>query len=442
MPEFLFVTGKLAAHALKRTLASLSFPFEYDTAVLGCSVAALMTVPWIGERVRDIAPGFARVMIPGSCQGDVRRLEDELGVPCRKGPSDLRELPVYFGQKKTASIDQVKPRLKILAEIVDAHLLPMETILERARYYRDSGADIIDLGGPPTGRFQDIGSIVSKLKTEGFQVSLDCFDKDSAILADRAGLDMLLSVNSENLEIAPQVGAKVVLIPDAEGGLESMERNLARLRKWGVPCVLDPILNPLCLGFTESIGRYARLRQKYPEAEMLMGLGNLTELTDADSNGLNALLAGITSELAIDYALTTEVIAWAKGSVRELDLARRIMDHAVDQGIPPKRIDERLIIAKDPGFDCFTEEELRLMQSEITDKNYRLFIDTDWIYVMNKDLFIKGADPGRLFAQLEDLDAAHAFYLGRELERAAMALSLGKQYNQDQPLRWGYRTKQ
>ena len=40
--------------------------------------------------------------------------------------------------------------------------------------------------------------------------------------------------------------------------------------------------------------------------------------------------------------------------------------------------------------------------------------------------------------QLEVEDPSHAFYLGRELHKASLAVQLGKQYIQEQPLRWGY----
>ena len=54
---------------------------------------------------------------------------------------------------------------------------------------------------------------------------------------------------------------------------------------------------------------------------MFMGIGNLTELTEADSTGINALLLGICVELKVRYVLTTEVIGWAKGAVKESMLA-------------------------------------------------------------------------------------------------------------------------
>ncbi len=37
-----------------------------------------------------------------------------------------------------------------------------------------------------------------------------------------------------------------------------------------------------------------------------------------------------------------------------------------------------------------------------------------------------------------NLDAAHAFYLGYEMAKAVTALTLGKNYVQDQALRWGF----
>lgn len=38
------------------------------------------------------------------------------------------------------------------------------------------------------------------------------------------------------------------------------------------------------------------------------------------------------------------------------------------------------------------------------------------------------------------MDASHAFYLGYELAKAVTALTLGKNYEQDRALRWGFLT--
>jgi len=57
----------------------------------------------------------------------------------------------------------------------------------------------------------------------------------------------------------------------------------------------------------------------------MMGIGNLTELTDADTNGINALLFGMISELDINAVLATSVSPHAVNAIAEADVARRIM---------------------------------------------------------------------------------------------------------------------
>src|SRR5439155_9682528 len=114
---------------------------------------------------------------------------------------------------------------------------------------------------------------------------------------------------------------------------------------------------------------------RYPDAEMLMGIGNLTEMTSADSTGVNALLIAICQELGIRTVLTTEVIPWACGAVREVDIARRLMHYAVAERSAPKGIDDRLVTVKDPAVLAYSEEELRALQAAVTDPNFRIFTD-------------------------------------------------------------------
>jgi len=40
----------------------------------------------------------------------------------------------------------------------------------------------------------------------------------------------------------------------------------------------------------------------------------------------------------------------------------------------------------------------------------------------------------------DKLDTSHAFYLGYEMAKAVTALTVGKNYTQDQALRWGFLT--
>ena len=142
--RYLFVTGKLAAPALRDTLERAKLPFEYDVAVMKITVAALMTPEWIARRV-EVPDGVTRIMIPGLCQGDVEVLGERFGVPAEKGPADLKRLPAFFGQADARARYGARD-IKVFAEINNVARLDLEQILEAASYYRDAGADVIDLG--------------------------------------------------------------------------------------------------------------------------------------------------------------------------------------------------------------------------------------------------------------------------------------------------------
>ena len=51
------------------------------------------------------------------------------------------------------------------------------------------------------------------------------------------------------------------------------------------------------------------------------------------------------------------------------------------------------------------------------------------------------ADPFALFSKMKVRDVSHAFYLGYELMKAKTAITLGKQYRQDNALEWGFLTE-
>jgi hypothetical protein len=134
------------------------------------------------------------------------------------------------------------------------------------------------------------------------------------------------------------------------------------------------------------------------------------------------------------------VIAWARGAVREVDIARRLMHFAVGQKTLPKGIDNRLVTTKDAAVLTYSEDELRELQSRVTDPNFRIFAGRDGITVLNNERFIRGTSIDEIFAALDVHEPTHAFYLGQELARASLAVTLGKTYWQDGPLSWGYLT--
>src|SRR5207244_3626746 len=120
--------------------------------------------------------------------------------------------------------------------------------------------------------------------------------------------------------------------------------------------------------------------------------------------------------------------------------ARRLMYHAVTHKTLPKGVDDRLVTVKDPTMLVYAEAELRELQRAVTDPNFRIFTDQDTITVFNNERFVRGTDIREIFAQLGVDEASHAFYLGRELMKAKLAITLGKTYRQEGALQWGYLT--
>jgi dihydropteroate synthase len=282
---------------------------------------------------------------------------------------------------------------------------------------------------------------VDALWSRGWKVSVDSFDPVEVGLAVEAGADLVLSVNATNREHAPDWGVEVVAIPDVPGTLEGLDETLAFLDGHRVPFRVDPILEPVGFGFAKSLARYVQARERWPEARMLMGIGNLTELTDVDSAGVNTLLVGFCQELGITSVLTTAVIPWARTSVVEVDLARRLAYHAVTRRTLPKRLEPRLVALRDPEVLRFGPEALAEMAAGVKDPNWRIFAEDGQIHAFNHGHYLVDTDPFLLFERMGVTDASHAFYLGYELMKAKTALTLGKSYRQDQALRWGYLTE-
>jgi dihydropteroate synthase len=437
----LFVTGRLAEPALRRVLSEESPPFAYDVAVLGITVAALMTTQWIARHLQ-VPPGVDLVLIPGLCEGDTAEIARGANVRVEKGPKDLREIPRHFG-RTPAQRDYGAWDIEILAEINNAPRLPRQAVRRAADYFRGAGADVIDIGCTPGLPYPELRDVVRELVDAGHRVSIDTFDPVEIRTAVEAGADLVLSVNGSNIAVAADLqgsGARVVVIPDLGGPLESLGPSIDKLERWGVGYLIDPILEPIGHGFTASLERYAATRRRYPDAEMLMGIGNLTELTAADTTGVNAMLVAVCQELGVRAVLTTEVIPWARGAVREVDIARRLMHYAVTRRTIPKGVDDRLVTVKDPVVLTYSEAELRALQASITDPNFRIFADGETITVFNNERFVRGTDIQAMFAQLGVADPAHAFYLGKELARASLAVTLGKTYRQEGALSWGYLT--
>ncbi len=435
--HLLFVTGKLAEPRLRRLLAGLGdLPFSFEVRQLGVKVAALMTPAIIRRRLGPV-DGASRVVLPGRVRGDLEELARHFGVPFERGPDDLADLPEWLG-RPGGPPDLSTHEMRIFAEITDAPHLAIEALLARAAAYRDQGADVIDLGCLPGTPFPHLEEAVAALRAEGFAVSVDSGDPRELARGARAGADYLLSLTEKTLDLAFETDAVPVLIPARAGDLESLIRASERLAKADRPHLVDAILDPIHMGFFASLLRYAELRRRLPGAEILMGLGNLTELTDADTPGITMVLLGIASELEIRNILLVQVSPHCRRVIREADMARRILHRARLEGTLPQGISPALLCLRDRRPFPLTPDEIAAQAAELRDRNFRIEVAEDGIHVFNAAGHHRGRDPFALFPRLGvEGDAPHAFYLGVELARAEIAFRLGKRYVQDEPLKWG-----
>ena len=129
-----------------------------------------------------------------------------------------------------------------------------------------------------------------------------------------------------------------------------------------------------------------------------MGVGNITELTSADTTGRQRACSSPSARrLGVRAVLTTEVIPWARGAVREIDVARRLMHYAVQHRTIPKGVDDRLVTVKDPAILEYDEAELRELQAAVTRPQLpHLHRPDDDHRVQQRDLRARHRHPGDL----------------------------------------------
>lgn len=437
MEHILFLTGRLAQPQLEKVLSGIAeAPFTFEVREIGLQVAALMTADMIRRRVE--APVTAdRIIVPGRCRGDLDALAAHYGIPVQRGPEELKDLPRFFN-RAAKPVDLSEYEVAIFAEIVDAPRLTVEAIVQRAAALKRDGADVIDLGCLPETPFPHLEDSVRALKAAGHAVSVDSVDAQELLRGGRAGADYLLSLTVDTLWVADEVASTPVLIPKTPHDEASLHAAIDAMAAKGRAFLADPILDPIPFGFTASVVRYHTLRARYPEAPIMMGVGNLTELTEADTSGINALLFGIAAELNVAAVLTTQVSAHARRAVREADWARRIMHAAARHRSLPKGMSAALMTVHDKHPFPDAPAEIAATAAQVRDPNFRVQVAEDGLHVYNRDGLRTGTRAFDLWPQLGlENDASHAFYMGVELAHAQIAWQLGKRYVQDQPLDWG-----
>jgi dihydropteroate synthase-like protein len=434
--RLLFVTGHLAYPRLDRMLRSMGeTPFAWEICNVGVKVAALMTETILLRRLPQPIRAD-RMILPGRFRGDLDALTYQLGVPVVRGPDEISDLPAFLG-RGGAPPDLSRFDIRIFAEIVDASALSIDELVARAAALRAKGGDVIDLGCLPDTPFPHLEDAVRALKAGGL-VSVDSFNADELKRGARAGADFLLSLDEATLDIAEDAGTTPILVGSPVHDLDSLVRAAEEAARRGLQFIVDPILDPIHFGFAASIARYVEARRRLPHAEMMMGTGNLTELTDVDSGGVTGVLLGLCSELGIRNVLTVQVSPHTRRTIEEHDAARRLMFASAADGSLPKCYGAGLLQLHDKAPYASTPQEIAEIAGEVRDANFRIATAEDGIHVFNRDGHHVSRDAFSLFAKLGvEADGAHAFYLGAELAKAEIAFALGKRYTQDEVLDWG-----
>ena len=438
--HIVFLTGKLAKISLEKVLSDISSKneFTYDVIDIGVNVAALATVNIIIKKLdlKDVLAA-TKIIIPGRCRGEIKDLENYSGKKCVRGPEELKDIPRFLGLQGK-NLDLSKYDTKIIGEITEAPNMSVKEIIKQANTYKKDGADIIDIGCLPSTEFPHLSETIQELKNQNFMVSIDSLDEKNLISGAKAGADFLLSLQEKSIWIMNEVEAIPIVIPDYPREEKKFYKLIEKLLKDDKEFIADSILEPINFGFTDSIVRYHSFRKNFPSVEIMMGIGNLTELTHADTAGMNALLFGIASELEINYALCTQVSEHCNKAIIEGNFARRIMYTTKTYSMPPKDISNKLLNLHERKPFPYSTSELKEMWSNVKDKNYRIYVNQDGIHVFNNKNFYTEQDAAEFYQHLDiKNDDGHAYYLGMELARAEIAFLLGKRYDQDEILKWG-----
>ncbi|MFX1561691.1 MAG: dihydropteroate synthase-like protein [Promethearchaeota archaeon] len=399
-----------------------------------------------------------------------------------KGPLPGKHEP------KTICIDKGRQSLfagpnypmRIIAEIIDAPQKTDQELCQLASYFYSSGANIIDIGMIANIPDSQAASHIIKIvrKAVPIPISIDSTDPKELIAGIEAGATFVISLDQDNMtKIPPQLRkhAAFTVIPAAQSGqslpkavkdrVQLLTENLRIAEKLGYTTLIaDPLCDPIITpGLTQAIQAYTTFAKEQPNIPLLMGIGNVTELLDADTPGANAVLAGIATEIGATFLLTTEASQKTRGSVWELYRASQMMYLAQRRQAHPKDLGIDLLLLKTKRFPENPYSELEdVSTQDVSDTALTHKLDPSGYFTFHIDRqkqclvarhypSVGAETPDAVFAAgtakqilaailahetISRLD--HATYIGFELAKAEIALITGRPYIQDEPLftRW------
>ncbi|WP_406657609.1 dihydropteroate synthase-like protein [Methanolobus sp. ZRKC2] len=496
--KVLVATGHLAEQTVRDSVGK-----NADVLVVDTEIAAFITPRKLMAAIKRDNPsldadsdsnlGYDLIFIPGLVSGDFSRIASELGCRIRLGPKhayDLGFVLSFVDQlefsteipacelladvRREIALEKIREletlavpviavselkiggnsRMKVMAEVVDATGLDSHTLSERIESFVRKGADIIDLGASLHAEPEDVDRAIRVARSvTSLPVSIDTLDPELLTQALETGVDLVLSLDSSNISIiAPQLaGSNVaaVVLPNSGEGLDSLVRNITEARRLGVSKIIaDPVLDPIGHDIIGSIVRYSKFHEMFPDVPVFFGVGNVTELVDADSTGVNATLCGIAADVGASILFTPEYSNKTQGSIDELKKASQMMMLAKERKSSPKDLGIDLIEIKEKRRRTdsalpqdFVRAEKSKMWTLDPKGSIRISIiphrygKGGCILAEHGDTSIVGKTAREIMDTILDLDLVsrmeHAAYLGQELKKAEIALNFGRSYSQD-----------
>ena len=490
--KVLIVTGELAYPLIKEVVSDSKEDIIVHI-VDNTQVAAFLTPRIIINEVRrcfdDQLDEIDMILVPGLIKKGTKEITKELGIPTFKGSTDGADLAMVLNLIGSIDLSEDKPAdklieeekrknafkfiedfendeenikkllkkpnnimirnlpvgedfpMRVLSEIANAPFLSKEALIKKCQYFVDSGADMIDIGMAAGEDFSDkIPELIETLRpiVGDRPLSIDTLNANEIKVAAENGIDFVLSLdlgnNSEVQEILKEKDIPAVLLPTnfSQGKspkspserVESMHQLIKDTE--GLRYVADLILDPV-------------------------------NSMDADSGGVNVLLAGIGMELGVSILFTPEESGKTRGSVYELATASKMMFLAKHRKSIPKDLGINMVAFKDKHkrTDIILNELDGIEQTRqvkpmkfVRDKAGSFKINVEYgntvresritatHFKKNKpDLVIVGNSAKEIYEEIITKDLVsrmeHAAYLGSELQKAEIAMITGKEYVQD-----------
>jgi dihydropteroate synthase-like protein len=514
--KILLVTGEFAEKLVRKYAAESALPTEVK--VLPISVAPFMTSELLVDKLgkADLSE-FSMVIVPGLVRADLMKVESELKLPVFKGPKYAADIPPVLDALERIKLSKERPACellrseikssiekqlkmaeeaakrtplepynfsvgkgktsiaagrdfptRIIAEIADAPLLSNDELIGIAERYLQSGAEIIDIGMVAgKGMADQVSRLVSTLR-DNFDVplSIDTFNKAEIREAIECGIDLILSINGATIDDFPNLDVPAVIVPvdpkrsycprEPKEKVRYLVELIRKSKRLGYKRVIaDPVLEPVNQGFTKSLISFYELRGLDPELPIMMGIGNVVELYDADSPGITALLLGAAGEIGVNFVLTVEASDKTRGNVTEARKARDMITISKIRSTVPKDLGLDLLILKDKRrfFDLYDkniEKAAEVVQATAREKFrpdprgfFKIFLDKSEIVAVlyaekSPKIVIRGKTADGICHEIIERglisEIGHAAYLGRELQKAEIALKTGKGYLQQKEL--------